>query len=128
MVHRLVARHFCDGYFPDAVVNHKDGNNRNNMSENLEWVTQKENIHKSYVTSGVGQTRNYKMWVLLDPHGKQMGVFKGHYELEKFVRENGLNTSASSLTKYGTSNGYNVIKIDKQAKNCNDYRNRVHIE
>lgn len=45
-VHRLVAKYFCDGYFEGAVVNHKDGNIHNNHYTNLEWVTQKENIHK----------------------------------------------------------------------------------
>lgn len=35
LVHRLVARAFCD----DLAVNHIDGNRRNNMAHNLEWVT-----------------------------------------------------------------------------------------
>ncbi|EEO6590804.1 hypothetical protein G6A65_002860 [Listeria monocytogenes] len=44
-VHRLVAMHFCGGYFPEAVVNHIDENSHNNNARNLEWVTQKENIN-----------------------------------------------------------------------------------
>lgn len=35
-IHRLVAFHFCDGYSPRLVVNHKDGNKKNNISTNLE--------------------------------------------------------------------------------------------
>lgn len=42
-VHRLVAFHFCDGYSPKLVVNHKDGNKKNNTANNLEWVTHSEN-------------------------------------------------------------------------------------
>ena len=42
-VHRLVAMMFCDGYNEALVVNHKDGNKRNNHYTNLEWVTLKEN-------------------------------------------------------------------------------------
>ena len=42
-VHRLVAKYFCEGYFDCAVVNHIDGNTKNNRAENLEWCTQKEN-------------------------------------------------------------------------------------
>lgn len=47
-VHRLVAMHFCDGYSPDLVVNHKDGNKKNNAACNLEWVTRSENDLHAY--------------------------------------------------------------------------------
>ena len=43
-IHRLVARAFCDGAEDGLVVDHKDGNKRNNRCENLEWVTQKLNV------------------------------------------------------------------------------------
>ncbi len=46
--HRLVAEYFVDGYFEGAVVNHKDGNKLNNHYNNLEWVTQQENIKHYY--------------------------------------------------------------------------------
>lgn len=35
LVHRLVAQAFCER----LMVNHIDGNRRNNMAHNLEWVT-----------------------------------------------------------------------------------------
>jgi hypothetical protein len=41
LVHRLVAGAFCDG--SGEVVNHKDGNKRNNHFENLEWCSYAEN-------------------------------------------------------------------------------------
>lgn len=112
-IHRLVAEYFVDGYFDGAVVNHKDGNNRNNDYSNLEWVTQKENIHKSYHTSGVDQTRNYLWWNLISPDGSTVGRFKGHQELESYVREAGIKASPSSLTKYGKCNGYTITKDRK---------------
>ena len=50
-VHRLVAlTFFGEPSSPDLVVNHKDGNKLNNIPENLEWVTQIENIHH-YLTN-----------------------------------------------------------------------------
>lgn len=41
LVHRLVADAFCDG--SGEVVNHKDGNKRNNHFENLEWCSYADN-------------------------------------------------------------------------------------
>jgi len=49
-VHRCVAFEFVDGYFDGAVVNHKDGNKLNNVAENLEWTTQKENMRHAVDT------------------------------------------------------------------------------
>lgn len=108
-IHRLVALAYCSGYFPGAVVNHKDGNIHNNHYSNLEWVSQKENIHKSYITSGVNQTRNFQYFELIDPAGNIMGVFKGRNQAKDFIDLFKLDTSFSSLVKHGKSRGY-VLK------------------
>ena len=42
--HIAVAFNFVDGYREGLVVNHKDGNKQNNNSENLEWITNEENV------------------------------------------------------------------------------------
>ncbi len=47
-IHSLVAKHFVEGYEEGLVVNHKDLNKTNNRAENLEWVSQKENIIHYY--------------------------------------------------------------------------------
>lgn len=112
-IHRLVAEHFVDGYFDGAVVNHKDGNNRNNCSDNLEWVSQRENILKSYKTSGLDQTRNYMWWSLIDRDGALIGTFKGHNELKKYLEASDIDISPSSLIKYGKCNGYTIEKRNK---------------
>lgn len=43
-IHRLVATYFLENPFNKNVVNHKDFNIKNNNADNLEWVTQYENV------------------------------------------------------------------------------------
>lgn len=43
-VHRLVAEAFLEKPKDATEVNHKDGDKHNNKIENLEWVSQKENL------------------------------------------------------------------------------------
>lgn len=42
-IHRLVAMHFLDNPYNKPQVGHKDHNRENNVLDNLEWVTQREN-------------------------------------------------------------------------------------
>lgn len=118
-VHRLVARYFCHGYFNGAVVNHKDGNIHNNHYSNLEWVTQKDNIHLGYVTSGLDQTRNYKYYALIGSDGKHIASFRGMNAIKPYIKENNLNVSFTSLQKYKKSKGYEIVPIT--SSNSNDY-------
>jgi hypothetical protein len=52
-VHRIVAMAFCDGWFDGAVVNHKNGIRDDNRADNLEWVTNSENLRHAYKYLGV---------------------------------------------------------------------------
>ena len=51
MVHRLVAMCFLENKDKTKkIVNHKDGNKKNNHIDNLEWCTSSENTQHYYKT------------------------------------------------------------------------------
>jgi len=56
-VHRLVAKAFCPKVDGCDVVNHIDNNPTNNKASNLEWVTQKENVHHAIAIGAKGLRR-----------------------------------------------------------------------
>ena len=62
-VYRLVAEAFIPNPDPKPVVNHKDCNKLNNRAENLEWLTQKENLDHAFIN---GCRRDKSMVTLVD--------------------------------------------------------------
>ena len=52
-VHRIIYRKFIGKLSSSLVINHKDGNKKNNSITNLELVTQKENVSHALFTLGV---------------------------------------------------------------------------
>lgn len=108
-IHRLVAEYFVDGWFDGAVVNHIDGNNRNNHASNLEWTTTRDNIVKSYQTSGVGSVRNKRACTLFCC-GKRIASFESVKALLRFVEQHCPDVSTTSLEKYGKSGKFQITK------------------
>lgn len=93
-VHRLVAKAFhADSYKEGLVVNHIDGNKYNNFADNLEWVTQKDNVKHSYENN-------------LKP--KSTKTYKGKFSAEerskiKLLWENGEMSRREIAKRYGVS-------------------------
>lgn len=117
-VHQLVAMYYVDGYFNGAVVNHKDANKTNNNYKNLEWVSQKENVNKSYITSGIDATRNYNWYCIKNTiTGKITKKLKGYAGVRKYIKENELKISTTSLQRYKRCKEYELIVLPK---NSND--------
>lgn len=110
-IHRLVAKHYCGGYFEGAVVNHKDANVTNNHYTNLEWVTQKENVNKSYETSGKGAMRNYRCYKLKVGEIIIDTIFEGSTNLKNFLQKEHPDCSVTSLLKYRKTKNYELIVL-----------------
>jgi hypothetical protein len=110
-IHRLVAEYFCDGYFDGAVVNHIDANKTNNHYTNLEWVSQKENVNKSYITSGMNQIRNYCIYQIEMPNGDLSPELKTGKKVEEYIIANHLDVKPSMLLKHRYVKGYTLHKI-----------------
>ena len=107
-VHCLVGKHFVDGQRDSLVVDHVDGDPKNNIFTNLQWITQRDNIAKgkAWSRSVDCASRWYK---LSFPDGTEM-VLKN---LTKYARENGIEPRHLHRVASGVRSSYKGIKIEK---------------
>jgi len=145
--HRLVATTFVVCPDETYVVNHKDGNKKNNNEENLEWVSLSENgkhafslglnkptrIKVSQYTLDNVFIREYESSVDAE---KKTGVFNGH--ISNICRgDRGRKTAGGYIWKYTsyipttqpepdgkTMTGYPNYIITKDGKVYNSQRNK----
>lgn len=103
LIHRLVAQTFIKNPENKPEVNHKDLNSKNDYVGNLEWVTHKENMEHAFKFKS--PVRNQVKRYLLSPNGEEH-YFDNFSLLKKFVKENNIDVSTSSLNCYGKSRGY----------------------
>lgn len=57
LIHRLVAEAFIPNLLNKKTVNHKDGNKKNNVINNLEWMTVSENLKHSHANGLVNYSK-----------------------------------------------------------------------
>lgn len=98
-IHREVARVFIPNFKEDMVVNHKDGNTHNNHLENLEVVTQAENVLHAYET---GRCKNRVVVIQKLPDGTTVR----YKSIKEAAEKTGLKSdSIGYASRYNTKLG-----------------------
>jgi len=97
LVHKLIAKTFLN-HKEGLVINHIDLDKTNNNIENLEAITQKQNIEHSILNDMNGQ-------ILLDT---QNGIYYTRYYEAAKAKDISLNRFYKVMAK---GNNYNLIKV-----------------
>lgn len=86
LVHRIVAEAFLEREDGKNIVNHKDGNRKNNMVDNLEWCTQSYNLRYSDVGVRINKDKRCSI-VATNLHTGE----KLYFESERDAERKGFN-------------------------------------
>lgn len=84
--HRLIAEVFIPNPENKPFVNHKDGNRSNNVSENLEWCTARENQHHR-ITGDIKETKGVGVSFKNDKWSVRIMINSKHYALGSYLNK-----------------------------------------
>lgn len=127
-VHRLVAKAFIPRIKGKNIINHKDGDPKNNCVDNLEWCTQSENIQHAYDIGLIKRkicekkekliTKDYLSKIRMEEIADKYGIEKNsiYRVLKKYniktqgneIRNNKYNIHKSTLIKMFKANMRNI--------------------
>lgn len=111
LIHRLVAEAFLLNPNNLSEVDHINGVKNDNRVENLQWISSKDNINKSYLTSGLNQIRNFCECLLIKSDTQEIiDKFHSITEASVFASEN-FGCSKSGLMRNLKSKGYEIKKV-----------------
>lgn len=92
--HRIVAECFIENKNNLATVNHKDSNRSNNNIENLEWMSQSQNIKYGFINNA--KARENVKYCRGKKHKRSIGV-EAFKDQEKVLRFESINMAAKYL-------------------------------
>ena len=112
-LHTLIGKAFVPGYKPGLVINHKDGNGLNCHPDNLEWVTQKENIHHSIhiLKRNAGPKPGHTGKSIKITKGGKIHIFPSYTAAELHFKFRKLAISQTLKTGSNKYKGYLLEKI-----------------
>lgn len=109
--HRLVAEMFIENPNNLLIVNHKDGNKLNNNIDNLEWVSQTDNMKHAYKTNLIAQVSKHNYYKE-DLEGEEWKKVPNlHYSVSTFGRVR--NDDTYLLLKPSLVCGYHKVRLSQ---------------
>ena len=109
LLHRLIAQAFIPNPHNKPFINHIDGDKKSNKIDNLEWVTNKENIRHAFeigLMNGKPSTRKKQIIQIDKETNKVICEYNSQLEASKKLNIHPGSLSQCLNGKYKTAGGY----------------------
>ena len=129
-LHIIICTAFYSRPNGKMTVNHKDGNGRNNHADNLEWMTQKEQMQHAHDTKLIKQF--VRPVVQADEYGNKINEFSSIKKATDATKVNGASITSCCKGKARTAGGFvwyykedfkgqKLRPVNNQAKKVHQY-------